>query len=133
MDHVLSYNFDEIEYTVRQEIHTTSARLNSALDELRMQITPLQQVWTRDAAEAYRVEQARWEQAAGAPQRDPVQPGQRRAGRLRRCRRHRSHCRQRVGLLTPYPQDPVRSRLEGSQRDRTVLCLEICIRVADWS
>lgn len=66
MDHVLSYNFDEIEYTVRQEIHTTSARLNSALDELRMQITPLQQVWTRDAAEAYRVEQARWEQAAGA-------------------------------------------------------------------
>jgi WXG100 family type VII secretion target len=66
MDHVLSYNFDEIEYTVRQEIHTTSARLNSALDDLRMQITPLQQVWTRDAAEAYRVEQARWEQAAGA-------------------------------------------------------------------
>lgn len=65
MDHVLSYNFDEIEYTVRQEIHTTSARLNSALDELRMQITPLQQVWTRDAAEAYRVEQARWEEAAG--------------------------------------------------------------------
>ncbi|MGY4653424.1 WXG100 family type VII secretion target [Mycobacterium sp. URHB0021] len=66
MDQVLSYNFDEIEYTVRQEIHTTSARLNSALDDLRMQITPLQQVWTRDAAEAYRVEQARWEQAAGA-------------------------------------------------------------------
>ena len=63
---ILSYNFDEIEYTVRQEIHTTSARLNSALDDLRMQITPLQQVWTRDAAEAYRVEQARWEQAAGA-------------------------------------------------------------------
>jgi hypothetical protein len=27
MDHVLSYNFDEIEYTVRQDIHTTSARL----------------------------------------------------------------------------------------------------------
>ena len=66
MDATLSYNFDEIEYTVRQEIHTTSARLNSALDDLRMQITPLQQVWTRDAAEAYRVEQARWEQAAGA-------------------------------------------------------------------
>jgi WXG100 family type VII secretion target len=66
MDHVLSYNFDEIEYTVRQEIHTTSARLNSALDDLRAQIAPLQQVWTRQAAEAYRVEQARWEQAAGA-------------------------------------------------------------------
>jgi WXG100 family type VII secretion target len=66
MDHVLSYNFDEIEYTVRQEIHTTSARLNAALDELRAQIVPLQEIWTREAAEAYRVEQARWEQAASA-------------------------------------------------------------------
>jgi WXG100 family type VII secretion target len=64
MDHVLSYDFDEIEYTVRQDIHATSARLNGALDELRTQIAPLQQVWTREAAEAYRVEQTRWEQAA---------------------------------------------------------------------
>ena len=66
MDHVLSYNFDEIEYTVRQDIHATSARLNAALDDLRAQIAPLQQVWTREAAEAYRVEQTRWEQAATA-------------------------------------------------------------------
>ena len=66
MDHVLSYDFDEIEYGVRQDIHTTSARLNGALDELRAQIAPLQQVWTREAAEAYRVEQTRWEQAAAA-------------------------------------------------------------------
>jgi ESAT-6 family protein len=66
MDHLLSYNFDEIEYTVRQEIHTTSSRLNAALDDLRVQIAPLQEVWTREAAEAYRVEQLRWEQAAGA-------------------------------------------------------------------
>jgi WXG100 family type VII secretion target len=66
MDHVLSYNFDEIEFTVRQEIHATSARLNAALDELRTQIAPLQEIWTRQAADAYRVEQARWEQAAGA-------------------------------------------------------------------
>jgi WXG100 family type VII secretion target len=66
MDHVLSYDFDEIEYTVRRDIHTTSARLNGALDELRAQIAPLQQVWTREAAEAYRVEQTRWEQAAAA-------------------------------------------------------------------
>jgi WXG100 family type VII secretion target len=64
MDHVLSYNFDEIEYTVRQDIHTTSARLNSTLDDLRAQIAPLQQVWTREAAQAYLVEQTRWEQAA---------------------------------------------------------------------
>ncbi|MCT7658113.1 WXG100 family type VII secretion target [Mycobacterium deserti] len=66
MDNVLSYNFDEIEHTVRQEIHTTSARLNNALDELRAQIAPLQEIWTREAADAYRVEQARWQQAAGA-------------------------------------------------------------------
>jgi WXG100 family type VII secretion target len=66
MDHVLSYDFDEIEYMVRQDIHTTSARLNAALDELRAQIAPLQQVWTREAAEAYRVEQTRWEQSAAA-------------------------------------------------------------------
>ena len=66
MDHVLSYNFGEIEYTVRQDIHATSARLNGVLDDLRAQIAPLQQVWTREAAEAYRVEQTRWEQAAAA-------------------------------------------------------------------
>lgn len=66
MTHVLSYNFDEIEYTVRQEIHATSTRLNAALDDLRAQIAPLQAVWTRQAAEAYRIEQARWEQATGA-------------------------------------------------------------------
>lgn len=66
MEPVLAYNFAEIEYTVRQDIHTTSARLNTALDELKTQIAPLQQIWTREAAEAYRVEQQRWEQAAGA-------------------------------------------------------------------
>lgn len=66
MDGILSYNFDEIEYSVRQEIHATSARLNAALDELRSEIAPLQEVWTRQAADAYRIEQARWEQAAGA-------------------------------------------------------------------
>lgn len=66
MEPVLTYNFAEIEYTVRQDIHTTSARLNTALDELKTQIAPLQQIWTREAAEAYRVEQQRWEQAAGA-------------------------------------------------------------------
>ena len=44
MNHVLSYNFDEIEYTVRQEIHATSARLNGALQDLRAAIAPLQEV-----------------------------------------------------------------------------------------
>jgi WXG100 family type VII secretion target len=66
MDPVLSYNFDEIEYSVRQEIHTTSARFNAALDDLRSHISPLQQVWTREAAAAYQVEQLRWHQAATA-------------------------------------------------------------------
>ena len=66
MEPVLSYDFHEIEYTVRQEIHHTSARFNAALDELRAQIAPLQAVWTREAAEAYRVEQARWDRSAAA-------------------------------------------------------------------
>ncbi|OBH76552.1 type VII secretion protein EsxT [Mycobacterium scrofulaceum] len=66
MESALSYNFGEIEYSVRQEIHTTSARLNAALDELRAQIAPLQQLWTREAAAAYQLEQQKWHQAASA-------------------------------------------------------------------
>lgn len=61
---MLSYNFDEIEYSVRQEIATTAARFNAALEDLRAQIAPLQQVWTREAAGAYRVEQLQWHRAA---------------------------------------------------------------------
>ncbi len=62
----MSYNFGEIEYSVRQEIHTTAGRLNAALDELRSQIAPLQQLWTSEAAAAYQVEQLKWHQAATA-------------------------------------------------------------------
>lgn len=62
----LTYDFGEIEYTVRQQIHSTSARLNAALDDLRRQIAPLQSTWTRQAAEAFRLEQARWDQSAAA-------------------------------------------------------------------
>ncbi|MGB3283518.1 WXG100 family type VII secretion target [Mycolicibacter algericus] len=66
MDATLSYNFDEIEYAVRQEIHSTAGRLNGALEQLRSQIVPLQQVWTREAAGAYHAEQLRWQQAVSA-------------------------------------------------------------------
>ena len=66
MDTVLAYNFDEIENSVRLEIHATSTRFNAALEELRAQIAPLQQLWTREAAAAYQVEQLKWHQAAGA-------------------------------------------------------------------
>ncbi|KKC02901.1 WXG100 family type VII secretion target [Mycobacterium nebraskense] len=66
MESALSYDFGEIEYSVRQEIHTTSARFNAALEELRAQIAPLQQLWTREAAAAYQVEQQKWHQAATA-------------------------------------------------------------------
>lgn len=66
VDPVLSYNFGEIEHSVRQEIHATSARFNAALDELRSQIAPLQQLWTREAAAAYQAEQLQWHQAATA-------------------------------------------------------------------
>ncbi|OBF63333.1 type VII secretion protein EsxT [Mycobacterium sp. 852002-51971_SCH5477799-a] len=66
MDPVLSYNFGEIEHAVRQEIHSTSARFNAALEELRSQIAPLQQLWTSEAATAYQAEQLKWHQSATA-------------------------------------------------------------------
>ncbi|MDT5020740.1 MAG: hypothetical protein QOG47_577 [Mycobacterium sp.] len=66
MDTRLSYNFDEIEASVRQEIHTASARFNTALEELRAQVAPLQELWTREAATAYHGEQIKWHQAATA-------------------------------------------------------------------
>jgi WXG100 family type VII secretion target len=66
MDPVLSYDFTEIEHSVRRDIHTTSARLGAALDDLAARIAPLQEIWTRQAAAAYRVEQANWNQAAAA-------------------------------------------------------------------
>jgi WXG100 family type VII secretion target len=66
MDPRLSYNFDEIECSVRQEIHSASARFNAALQELKARVTPLQELWTREAAAAYGVEQLKWHQAAAA-------------------------------------------------------------------
>ncbi|ORW33865.1 type VII secretion protein EsxT [Mycobacterium paraense] len=66
MDQVLSYNFGEIEHSVRQEIHATAARFNAALDELSSQIAPLRELWTREAAAAYQVAQLKWHQAATA-------------------------------------------------------------------
>jgi WXG100 family type VII secretion target len=66
MDPVLSYNFAEIEFSVRQDIHATAGRLNAALDDLRTQIAPLRAIWTREAAAAYQVEQNAWDQSAAA-------------------------------------------------------------------
>jgi WXG100 family type VII secretion target len=66
MDPQLAYNFDEIECSVRQEIHATYAHFNTALQELKSQVAPLQELWTREAATAYGIEQLRWHQAATA-------------------------------------------------------------------
>lgn len=66
MESQLSYNFDEIECSVRQEIHSASARFNAALQELKSHVAPLQELWTREAATAYAVEQLKWHQAANA-------------------------------------------------------------------
>ena len=66
MDPRLSYNFDEIECSVRQEIHTTSARFNAALQDLNSQVAPLRELWTREAGAAYELEQLKWHQAATA-------------------------------------------------------------------
>lgn len=66
MDPVLSYNFGEIEHSVRQEIHAISARFNAALDELSSRIAPLRQLWTSESAAAYQAEQLKWHQSATA-------------------------------------------------------------------
>lgn len=71
----LSYDFEQIDYTVRQEIHATATRLNAALEDLRSRIAPLQQVWTREAAGACHSEQLRWQQAADALNRILVDLG----------------------------------------------------------
>jgi len=63
---VLSYNFGEIDAIVLQDIHATSAQLSAHLDDLRRRIEPLQAIWSREAASAYQLEQARWQQAAAA-------------------------------------------------------------------
>lgn len=76
MDPMLSYQFGEIETLVRQEIQTTSARLNTLLEDLRAQIAPLQELWTREAATAYRGEQLRWQQSALALNEMLVRLGQ---------------------------------------------------------
>jgi WXG100 family type VII secretion target len=66
MDSRLSYNFDEIEASVRQEIHSASSQFNAALQDLRSRVAPLHELWTREAAAAYGVEQIKWHQAAEA-------------------------------------------------------------------
>jgi WXG100 family type VII secretion target len=66
MDPLLSYKFDEIECSIRQEIHSTAARFNAALQDLRSHVAPLRELWTREAAAAYGVEQLKWHQAATA-------------------------------------------------------------------
>lgn len=66
MDPVLSYNFDEIDATVLRDIQSTASQLSGHLDELRRQVAPLQETWSREAASAYQSEQARWQHAAAA-------------------------------------------------------------------
>lgn len=66
MDPRLSYNFDEIEASVRREIHSASTTFNTALQELQSHVAPLRELWTREAATAYSVEQVKWHQAASA-------------------------------------------------------------------
>ena len=65
MDPRLSYNFDEIEASVRQEIHTASARFNAALQELRRRSRPARTVDPR-SCDRLPVEQVKWHQAATA-------------------------------------------------------------------
>ena len=62
----MSYDFNRIEVMVRQDIHATSTRFNAALEELAERIKPLQQIWTRESAAAYRNQQMNWNNSASA-------------------------------------------------------------------
>ena len=66
MSERLAYDFGEIETVVHRQIQATAARFNTVLADLRHQIAPLQQSWTRQAGDAYRGEQDRWDRAAAA-------------------------------------------------------------------
>lgn len=66
MDDAISYDFAAIEAQVGHEIRLTSARLNTALGDLRNRIAPLRASWTAETATAFGVEADRWDRAAAA-------------------------------------------------------------------
>ncbi|MCW4352525.1 WXG100 family type VII secretion target [Hoyosella sp. YIM 151337] len=60
---MIKYNFGQID-TLRADIAASTAQMNAALADLRSYLGPLVADWTGGAAEAYQVQQRRWDDAA---------------------------------------------------------------------
>lgn len=58
----IRYYFASIEGS-RMDIAQSAARLNNALDELKSYLAPLVATWEGEAADAYQVQQQRWNRA----------------------------------------------------------------------
>ncbi|GGC64947.1 WXG100 family type VII secretion target [Hoyosella rhizosphaerae] len=59
----IKYNFGQIE-ALRADLASSTAAMNSNLADLKSFLAPLVSDWTGGAAEAYQVQQRRWDEAA---------------------------------------------------------------------
>lgn len=59
----IRYDFGTIE-AGRQDIARSAATINGRLDDLKRHLAPLVAEWDGEAAEAYRVQQQKWDAAA---------------------------------------------------------------------
>lgn len=58
----IHYHFASID-AARMDIQQSSARLNAALSDLKNYLAPLVASWEGEAAEAYQVQQNKWDRA----------------------------------------------------------------------
>ena len=63
MTSAIKYQFGAIS-TAASDIHQTSGRINSLLDNLKSQIKPMVATWEGDSAAAYQAAQLKWDNAA---------------------------------------------------------------------
>ena len=60
---VIKYGFGEID-AAASDIQSTSGRINSLLDGLKQQISPMVQSWEGSSSTAYQEAQRKWDRAA---------------------------------------------------------------------
>lgn len=59
----IKYQFGDIE-AASGDIRSTSARINTELEDLKRQLQPMIETWEGDSSAAYQAAQAQWDQAA---------------------------------------------------------------------
>lgn len=59
----IRYQFGDIE-AASGDISSTSARINSELEDLKRQLQPMIETWEGDSSVAYQAAQAQWDSAA---------------------------------------------------------------------